>query len=162
MSFRRANRFARATPLLVGLFLWWAAPCAATADPEQPLDAYAQVSVAPTKTSIYVGRVSLEMTIFDRASGRYSASYVAKVFPYFFYNESGRLTIEISDAALRQLERGEVIEFQGRAVTADGNERRITGRAIPDSANTGKIKVRVALPGGVQLIFNTTYAFVGR
>jgi hypothetical protein len=144
---------------LVSLLLGLLGVIGPAAAEEQPLDAYARVAVAPTKTSIYVGRVSLEMTTFERAGGRYSSTYVAKVFPYFFYNESGQLSVEISDAALHQLERGEVIEFQGRAVTTDGDERRITGRAIPESARRGKIKVRVALPGGIQLIFNSAYVF---
>jgi hypothetical protein len=159
MSFCFANPFARGGWPLVNLLLCLLGVIGPAAAEERPLHAYAHVAVAPTKTSIYVGRVSLTMTTFERAGGRYSSTYVAKVFPYFFYNESGQLSVDLSDAALRQLERGEVIEFQGRAVTTDGDERQITGRAIPESVSRGKIKVRVALPGGIQLIFNTTYVF---
>jgi hypothetical protein len=161
MLFRSVHSFVRHCRALVGLFLCLLGAASLTSAEEQPIDPYARVTVAPTKTSIYIGRVSLEMTTFERAGGSYSSSYTAKVFPYFFYNESGQLSVEISDAALRQLERGEVIEFQGRAVTTGGDERRITGRATPNSASSGKIKVRVALPGGIELIFNTTYAFAG-
>lgn len=126
---------------------------------ERPLGAYDRVAVAPTKTSIYIGRVALTMPTFTRVDGSYVSTYEAKVFPYFFYNESGRLSIDISDAALRQLERGEVIEFEGRAVSA-GNERRLTGRAVPVDADHGKLKVRVFVSKRIQLIFNTTYHFV--
>lgn len=162
MSFLAANGSARVATALVWLFLCGFGGAALTAGEENPLDAYDRVTVAPTRTSIYIGRVSLEMPPFERANGHYASTYVAKVFPYFFYNESGRLSVDIPDAALRRLERGEVIEFQGRAVTTDGDERQITGRAIPDNASSGKIKVRVALPGGIQLIFNSTYTFGGR
>jgi hypothetical protein len=117
------------------------------------------VEVAPTKTSIYVGSVALTMPAFTRTAGTYVSAYVAKVFPYFFANEQGRLSIEVSDDQLRRLERGEPIEFTGRAVSDDQSERRITGRATPLDAATGKLKVRVSVSRQVELIFNTTYRF---
>ncbi len=126
---------------------------------EPPRARYDRVEVAPAKTSIYVGNVALTMPAFTRSGGAYATSYVAKVFPYFFYNEQGRLTVEISDAQLRQLERGETIEFKGKAVRADGAERPIEGKATPADATQGKIKVRVFYSKRVELIFNTTYRF---
>ena len=123
---------------------------------------YAQVTVEPTKTSIYIGSVSLTMSPFARQAGVYSTDYSAKVFPFFFYNEHGHLSIEFSDENLRQLRRGETVYFQGHASNSAGAPRRIEGRAIPDGANTGhgKIKVRVGV-GRIELIFNTVYRFTG-
>jgi hypothetical protein len=120
---------------------------------------YAQVVVAPAKTSIYVGSVSMTMPAFVRVNGGYEAAYVAKVFPFFFYNERGRLRVELSDELLHQLERGEPVDFRGLAVRDDGAERRVEGRATPTDAATGKIKVRVFYSKRIELIFNTTYRF---
>jgi hypothetical protein len=122
-----------------------------------------RVEVASTWTSIYIGTVSLKMPTFARAaSGDYESTYSARVFPYFPYSEHGRLSIRISDDSLRQLARGDAIEFSGRAVNQEGGERRVEGKATPTSAAGGKIKVRVFVTPRVELIFNTTYRFPAR
>ena len=122
---------------------------------------YDRVEVAPTKTSIYIGRVTMTMPALVRAGGTYETSYTAKVFPYFFYNESGRLTIDISDDMLRALDRGEAIEFKGRGVSTTNEDRRVEGKVTPTSTTEGKIKVRVFVSKRLELIFNTTYRFTG-
>jgi hypothetical protein len=127
---------------------------------ETPLASYGRVAIAPTRTSIYLGSVAMTMPTFVRIDGGYEAPYVAKVFPFFFYNEAGRLRVEISDASLHRLEAGEAIEFGGRAFREDGAERRVEGKATPADAKSGKIKVRVFYSKRIELIFNTTYRFV--
>lgn len=146
--------FARVAVVL-GLLLA-ARVCAAG---EHSLRDYARVEVAPTKTSIYLGSVAMTMPAFARAGGAYESTYEAKVFPFFFYNETGRLRVNISDDLLRTLARGEPIDFTGRAVRADGAERRVEGRATPTGAGAGKLKVRVFYSKRIELIFNTTYRF---
>jgi hypothetical protein len=97
-----------------------------------------------------------------RKNGTYASSYTANVFPYFFSNEKGTLAITLPDESLRKLERGEPVEFSGRAVNTDGEERRITGKATPEEgahALSGKIKVRVFVSKRIELIFNTSYRF---
>jgi hypothetical protein len=131
-------------------------PAAAPLNPR-----YRRVEVAPTKTSIYVGMVSLVLPPLERRQGEYSAPYEAKVFPFFFYNETGRLWIEFSDEQLRRLERGERVPFQGRAQRADGNEHRVAGTVTPTDVTSGKVKVRVFATRSMELIFNTTYRFTG-
>lgn len=148
MSFRRLAAFCA---------LLFSAALASAA--ENDLSVYARVDIAPTKTSIYIGSVSMTMPTFVRENGTYSATYAAKVFPYFFYNEKGTLSIDVPDEALRRLERGEPIEFEGRGVNADGEARRVAGRAVPTDAHRGEIKVRVFVSQRIQLIFNTTYRF---
>jgi hypothetical protein len=139
--------------------------CAATvawaAEPAMPgpLGRYGKVEVAPAKTSVYVGTVTMTMPPFVRQAGVYEADYAAKVFPYFFLNESGRISIDFSDEQLRQLAGGQTVEFKGRGVRADGVERRIEGKATPADAVSGKIKVRVFVSKRTELIFNTTYRF---
>jgi hypothetical protein len=124
---------------------------------------YAQVTVEPTKTSIYIGSVSLTMPPFARRAGLYTADYRAKVFPFFFYSERGGISIEFSDENLRRLMEGETVYFKGYANNSSGAGRRIEGRAIPEKpgADHGKIKVRVWV-GKIELIFNTVYRFTGK
>ncbi|ACB77320.1 hypothetical protein [Opitutus terrae] len=124
-----------------------------------PLAQYDQVEIAPTKTSIYIGRVAMTLPPFVRQNGTYTSTYSAHVFPYFFLNEQGRLSIDVSDSQLRALERGERIEFHGLAHNTHGEERRVEGTATPADADSGKIKVRVFVSKRIQLIFNTTYRF---
>lgn len=140
--------------LWLGLALW---PLAVNAGP------FDKVAVEPSKTSIYVGSVSLSMDTFNREVTEYAADYRVKVFPYFFYNEQGRLWITFSDEQLQQLARGERVIFSGHAKNKDGEERRIEGHADPTGPNAkdGKIKVRVFVTKKIQLIFNTTYRFEG-
>ena len=57
----------------------------------------------------------MTMPTLQRTGARYESSYVAKVFPYFFYNERGTLGIEFSDEQLARLEKGERVEFKGEA-----------------------------------------------
>ena len=123
---------------------------------------YRRVEVTPTRTSIYIGTVSLALPPLERRNNEYTTTYEAKVFPFFFYNETGRLWIEFPDDQLRQLERGERVSFQGRAQRADGNEHRVEGTVTPADATSGKVKVRVFATMSVELIFNTTYRFTGK
>ena len=126
---------------------------------EAPLSRYATVQIDTVKTSIYVGSVTLTTPPLVRKDGAYSSTYNARVFPYFFSSEKGTLSINFSDDELRRLERGETVQFTGRAVNTDGEERRIEGRTVPDNATSGKIKVRVFVSKKIELIFNTKYRF---
>ncbi len=148
----------------VALWLAWAAARAVAADAPLP-SPFERVTIEPTKTSIYIGTVAMTIPAFVRKDGGYEASYGAKVFPYFFYNEHGTMRIVFPDESLRKLTQGEVVEFSGRAQNSDGEERRIEGKATPDDGAgglKGKIKVRVWVSKRVELIFNTTYRFEGR
>jgi hypothetical protein len=126
---------------------------------ELPLSRFEQVEIETTKTSIYIGSVTMTMPRFTRKDGAFSSTYNARVFPYFFSSEKGKLSIIFSDDELRRLERGETVQFTGRAENTDGEERKIEGRAVPEGPTTGKIKVRVFVSKKIELIFNTTYRF---
>ena len=133
----------------------WYLPARGAADAD--LGRFARVDVETAKTSIYVGSVTMHLTPFLRKGANFHANYTAKVFPYFFWNESGWIAIEVPDDALRLLMKGEVIQFKGHGVNDEGEERHIEGRVVPADANSGKIKVRVFVSKRIQLIFNTTY-----
>lgn len=139
------------------LWIFALSPTSSAAEPSLPL--YDRVEIAPTKTSIYVGTVSMTMPTLVRHGVTYSSTYAAKVFPFFFESEKGDLSIDIPDEDLLRLTRGEVVNFVGRGKNTDGQDRRIEGRAVPADAKSGKIKVRVFVSKKIQLIFNTTYRF---
>ncbi len=126
-----------------------------------PAAPHDQVVIPPAKTSIYIGNVTLTSGVLQRENSVYRASYQAKVFPYFFYNEDGQLSIDFSDEQLAQLARGERVAFTGTAKNKDGEDRRIEGHvtASAPGAAEGTIKVRIFVTKKIQLIFNSTYQF---
>ena len=122
-----------------------------------PPGRFAWVDAAPVKTSIYLGTVALTATRFLREGDVYVAQYGAKVFPYFFMSEAGRLRIEVSDSDLRRLAGGTGIVFQGVAVRADGRVRAVDGKATPVDATSGRLKVRIHVNRHLTLVFDSTY-----
>jgi xanthosine utilization system XapX-like protein len=137
-------------PLLVGAVL--SLPAAEA--PAPPLAVRAVVG--PMKTSIYVGNVTLTTSEFLRDGDAFSATYEAKVWPWFFWSESGKITITLKEADNIALRRTETREFTGEAFNQKNKPRKVTGRAQPADANSGKIKVRITVDD-VELIFNGTY-----
>jgi hypothetical protein len=125
---------------------------------------YSEVTVNPADASIYVGKVSLAMSPLTRRGNVYTSDYSVKVFPFFFFNERGRISIEVSAEQLQQLARGETVDLKGHASNSRGAERRIEGRAVSDAAggDHGKIKVRVWVSKNIELAFNTAYRFTGK
>ena len=118
-----------------------------------------KIAVETSSTSIYIGKVTLHVAPLVRQNGVYTAEYKAKVFPFFFMNEHGSFRIAISDDELARVAKGEAVEFKGHAQNNGQEERKITGRAAPDDAMRGKIKVRIFVTEKIQLVFNTTYQF---
>ena len=120
-----------------------------------------RVSVAPTKTSIYIGSVTLTTGVFERQGSTLSTTYAAKVFPWFFWSENGRITISLSDEELAHVAKGETAQFSGSGTNQKNKLRKVTGRAQPVDATSGKIKVRI-MADGIELIFNSTYLLSDR
>jgi hypothetical protein len=126
------------------------------AAPAAALTSWDHVTVAPMKTSIYVGSVTLTTGTFVRHDSTLATNYEAKVWPWFFWSETGQITITLTDANLASISRGETTEFTGEAANHRKKPRAVTGRAQPLDANTGKIKIRI-MADGHELIFNGTY-----
>lgn len=116
------------------------------------------VTMAPVKTSIYVGVVTLTTDEFRRDGDQLVTTYTAKVWPWFFWSETGTITITLPLADLEKLARGERVDFTGEALNQKNRPRHVTGRAERIDAATGKIKVRIGVDD-TELIFNTTYRF---
>ena len=94
-----------------------------------------------------------------RLAGVYETTYSAKVFPYFFMGESGKITLDAPDETLRKLAHGEEVDFLGRGVNSKGEARRFEGHATPIDAMSGKLKVHVFVSKRIDLIFHMVYRF---
>ena len=121
---------------------------------------YDHVVVDPAKSSIYVGSVTMSFAPATRKNATYESDYTAKVFPYFFLSEKGKLTLDAPDETLRHLTQGESVDFSGRGVSTDGQARRFEGRATPIDATSGKLKVRAIVSKRISLTFDMSYRFV--
>ncbi len=129
-----------------------------TADTSQRIGDWDSVTIQSVKTSIYVGSVTLTTGELQREGGKYTTTYEAKVWPWFFWSETGRISITLPDSDLERLARGERVEFTGEAHNHKNKPRTITGRADRTDAATGKIKVRIGVDD-TEIIFNSTYRF---
>lgn len=118
------------------------------------------VAIESMKTSIYIGSVTLTTSEFTRDGEQYTATYDARVWPWAFWNETGRITIKLPAADIERLKRGERIEFTGEAANHKNKPRHVTGRADRTGDGTGKIKVRIGVDD-TELIFNGTYRVPG-
>ncbi len=125
----------------------------------QTATTYNKVTVETSSTSIYIGKVTLIVGTLARKDGYISGDYKAKVFPYWFMGEHGTFRLKASDEDFARIAKGEVVEFSGDAQSSDKEVRKITGRATPADATTGKFKVRIFVTEKIQLIFNSTYKF---
>lgn len=126
-----------------------------------PLAPYAIVSIKPSITSVIVATVSMSMAPFVRTKTVYSSTYSAKVFPYFLFNEKGRIWITVSDDDLRRVSKGGSVDFNGHALSDAGDERKVDGHATPTGPLNGKIKVRVYVTRRIALVYETTYELLG-
>lgn len=140
---------------LIGFMLFGLSAAASAAPTALPSRT---VTVAPMKTSIYVGSVRLTTDVLAWQGSGFTSTYEAKVVPWFFWGETGKLTINLTEAALTKLAAGETVEFTGEAVNNKNKTRAVTGRAQPVNSKSGKIKVRI-MADGIELIFNSTYEF---
>jgi hypothetical protein len=115
-----------------------------------------RVTVAPMKTSIYVGSVTLLTTDFAPQGEGFAATYEARVRPWFFWGETGKIYIKLPATDLTRLALGQTVEFTGDAANHKNKPRTVTGRAQPAGPTSGKIKVRI-MADGIELIFNGGY-----
>jgi hypothetical protein len=128
---------------------------------EDPMARYNVVDIKPSVASLYIASVTMIMPPFVRKNTVYSSTYYAKVFPYFFYSERGRIWIVVPDADLRRASQGLPVDFVGHALSDSGEERKVTGHAVPTGPSGGKIRVRVFITRRIALNYDTTYELKG-
>jgi hypothetical protein len=121
---------------------------------------FASVAIDPASANLYIATVSMAFQPFVRKGSEYSSAYVARVFP-FFYTERGRIWIVMPDDLLRRVDRGEAVDFTGRALNDSGDSRKVEGHAVPTGPMTGKIRVRVYVSRRISLTYDTTYELKG-
>jgi hypothetical protein len=156
-GFTRTVRPMLRSPLLAVLVLFTCAAGLRAAD--ESLARFDRVVVTSAKTSIYIGSVTMSFAPATRQSGAYASDYTAKVFPYFFMSEHGKVVLDAPDDTLRRLARGETVDFTGHGTSSDGGDRRFEGKATPTDATGGKLKVHVFVSKRIDLAFNMTYRF---
>jgi hypothetical protein len=137
----------------------------AAATPGRGADAaLARFNVVDIKTSVaslYIASVTMIMPPFVRRDAVYSSTYYAKVFPYYFFSEKGRIWIIVPEADLRRAAVGQPVDFVGHALSDSGDERKVEGRAVPTGPSGGKIRVRVFISRRISLNYDTTYELKG-
>ena len=121
---------------------------------------FSVIHVAPARTSIYIGRLTVTPGPFQRTATGYKADLGVDLAPYF-YHDDAHVTIEVADAKLGDLQNGKAIDFRGRVIRSNGQSRRLTGRAIPTGPNGGLIEILVYLTSQVTVSFSTTYTVAG-
>jgi hypothetical protein len=120
-----------------------------------------RVEIKPTTSSLFIATVTMTMPPFVRRDAVFSSTYSARVFPYFFWSESGRIWIVVPSEKLRRVALGEPVDFTGHGISESGDERRIDGHATPTGPSGGRIRVRVFVSKRIYLNFDTTYELQG-
>lgn len=128
---------------------------------EDGLSRYNVVDIKPSVASLYIASVTMTMPPFVRKQSVYSSTYFAKVFPYFFYSERGRIWIIVPDADLKRVAQGMPVDFVGHALSDSGEERKVVGHAVPTGPTGGRIRVRVFITRRIALNYDTTYELKG-
>ncbi len=119
------------------------------------------VDIGPGTASLYIATVTMAFQPFVRHRTVFSSTYSARVFPYFFYSEKGRIWIVVSHENLGRVVRGQPADITGHALSDSGSDRRVEGRVVPTGPDTGTIKVRVFISRRIALTYNTTYVLTG-
>jgi hypothetical protein len=125
------------------------------------LSRFNKVNIKPSTSYYIIAAVTMTMPPFVRRNSVFSSTYSARVFPYFYFSEKGRIWIMVPEDKLRQVARGEPVDFTGRAISEDGEPRKVTGRATPTGPTTGTIKVRVFVSKRISLTCDTVYELQG-
>jgi hypothetical protein len=143
---------------LVALALSAAAPVRSADD---DLARFNLIDIKPTTSSLFIATVTMTMPPFARRDAVFSSTYSARVFPYFFWSESGRIWIVVPAEKIRRAALGEPVDFTGHGISESGDGRRIDGRATPTGPSGGRIRVRVFVSKRIFLTFDTTYELKG-
>ncbi len=117
--------------------------------------------IEPSSMPVLAGEATLTIGALGRTNGTYTGDYKVKVFPYFYKSETGRLAMQVSDAALAEIRAGKVTTIIGTATTSGkrGRCRRIDAIVTPKGRDKGMLKVSFQA-GGRGMIFEPAYRIV--
>jgi len=144
--------------LCVAMFFALLATSVRAAEPQsQPPERH--IFIAPSSTTISLGKVSLIVGPLSHSGKNFTGEYQVKVVPYFFKNESGSLELEAADEMEQKLTKGVAVEFTGRATNKkNGKTKVIAGKVTPLANDHGNVTISIETKHGM-LVFNTTYHF---
>ena len=135
----------------------------ASGDPAAGMKGTSRMKIDPCSASLAGGKAKLNTTALRRDEAKYVGNYDIKVSPYFFKNEKGTLSFDVSDESLRKLAKGAVVDFGGRAVTSGtGKSRAVKVKVTPAGSGVanGSMTISIATTNG-ELVFTTAYTFGG-
>ena len=119
--------------------------------------------VETSSAALAGGKAQLTMTALRWQAGKYLGNYKLKVFPYAFKNETGTLSIGVSDDSLRKLSEGKPVSFTGIVKTdGTGKTRPVSVKATPaaPSHREGKLLISITTKNGA-LVFAPAYTLTG-
>ena len=87
---------------------------------DDSLARYAVVDIKTSVASLYIASVTMTMPPFVRKNSVFSSTYSAKVFPYFFWSEKGRIWIIVPETDLHRVSLGQAVDFVGHALSDSG------------------------------------------
>jgi hypothetical protein len=117
----------------------------------------ARFVIAPCSTPVTGGTASLVIGSLQGNAQTYVGNYELKVFPYFFMNETGSLSMTLPIASARKLDEGIAVAATGQAVTKkNGKTRKVNATLTPTTKDAGA--VTFAFTGeDTKLTFKSTY-----
>ena len=121
-----------------------------------------EMRIDAATTNAPLGKAHLNVETLTRGAGdAWQGGYKVDVTPLSFAGEQGKLTISLSNEALRKLATGQAVDFSGQATSTSGNQSTVQGTATPavGGKDTGAIRVRIDSRKG-KLVFKTTYHLV--
>jgi hypothetical protein len=118
------------------------------------------LKISPSATKITGAKLTLAVGTLRQTNDAFVGEFQMKVSPFFFKNEKGIVTIDLSTNAIAKAARGETIEVKGVAKTSgkNGPTRPLTAVAIPKDSENGSLTITIQ-DGDRKLRFVTDYRF---
>jgi hypothetical protein len=141
--------------LAVGCSLAFGAP-----DSTNSARADRMLLIEPSSMSVLAGKATLTIGPLERTNGVYTGDYEYTVFPWFQFNEQGKLAILVSDESLAQANDGKVVTVTGTAtaIGKGGARRPIVIIATPVDKDHGTLNLSF-MAGSRKMIFTPAYHF---
>jgi hypothetical protein len=119
--------------------------------------------IDPSSVPVAAGRATLTIGSLQCTNGIFSGDYKIKVFPYFFKNEKGTMSVFVSDATLAEIDQGKVADITGTATTSGkgGRTRHIEATVTPADINHGTLKLSFTTVTNRKMLFEPAYHFAG-
>ncbi len=117
--------------------------------------------VEPSATKVSLAKAHLIVSPLEHQEKAYFGSYELRVTPFTFKSETGKLFLNATDETVRQMEKGESVEFTGKATNTAGDVKVVTGKTTAETNDRGAVSFSVQTENG-PMVFNTSYHLVKR